>query len=50
MEIDWKELENYFWIWIFNENTTYTPYYLQPCLRDGDTFEICPENIKNLKW
>ena len=49
METDWKILENKHAVWNFTENTTYTPYYLQPNLRNGGTFEICLDIVNKLK-
>lgn len=46
---DWKDLENNHAVWNCNENTTYTPYYLQPNLRNGGTFRLCLEIFKKLK-
>ena len=49
MERDWTILENKHAVWNFTENTTYTPYYLQPNLRTGGTSEICSESFNKLK-
>ena len=49
IERDLNFLENKHAVLNFTENTTNTPYYLQPYLRNGGTFEICLEIFNKLK-